>query len=146
MVRASVEERNIDFILKDNGVYVASEEKKGKAAPKKKGAPGKGAKVADKVLGKKEAKPAAKRKGVTTKDAAKKKSGEKTKIGAKAKAPKGVKEKTDAKKAKPTKQMKTAKKTEKPAKARRRAARAAKKDDLPNSAVWPDSKSKRKKQ
>ena len=34
---------------------------------------------------------------------------------------------------------------EKPAKARRRAARAAKKDELPNSAVWPAPKSKRRK-
>ena len=143
LVRASVEERNIDFILKDNGVYVAVDEKKGKNAPKKKGAV-RGAKAAEKALEKKEEKPAAKRKGAS-KDVEKKKSGEKAKIGAKSKAKKGIKEKADAKKAKPTKPAKPAKKTEKPAKARRRAARAVKKDDLPNSAVWPDPKSKRKK-
>ena len=45
LVRASVEERNIDFILKDNGVYVAADEKKGKSAPKKKGATARGAKA-----------------------------------------------------------------------------------------------------
>ena len=73
------------------------------------------------------------------------KSAEKAQGSAKTKAQKGIKEKADAKKAKPTKPAKPAKKTEKPAKARRRAARAAKKDDLPNSAVWPDPKSKRKK-
>ena len=73
------------------------------------------------------------------------KSAEKAKSGAKSKAKKGIKEKADAKKTKPTKPAKPAKKTEKPAKARRRAARAAKKDDLPNNAVWPDPKSKRKK-
>ena len=143
LVRASVEERNIDFILKDNGVYVVSDERKGKAAPKKKGAV-RGAKAAEQALEKKEEKPAAKRKGAT-KDAAKRKSAEKAKNGAKSKAKKGVKEKADAKKAKPTKSAKPAKKTEKPAKARRRAARAGKVDDLPNSAVWPDPKSKRKK-
>lgn len=144
LVRASVEERNIDFILKDNGVYVASDEKKDKSAPKKKGAV-RGAKAAERALEKKEEKPAAKRKGAS-KDAAKKKSAEKAQGSAKTKAQKGIKEKADAKKAKPTKPAKPAKKTEKPAKARRRAARAAKKDDLPNSAVWPDPKSKRKKQ
>ncbi|MBO6236473.1 MAG: VacB/RNase II family 3'-5' exoribonuclease, partial [Schwartzia sp.] len=143
LVRASVEERNIDFILKDNGVYVASDEKKGKSAPKKKGAV-RGAKAAEQALEKKEAKTAAKRKGAT-KDAAKRKSAEKAQGSAKSKAKKGIKEKADAKKAKPTKSAKPAKKTEKPAKARRRAARAGKVDDLPNSAVWPDPKSKRKK-
>ena len=34
LVRASVEERNIDFILKDNGVYVAADEQKSKGASK----------------------------------------------------------------------------------------------------------------
>jgi ribonuclease R len=144
LVRASVEERNIDFILKDNGVYVVADEKKGKNAPKKKGAV-RGAKAAEKAPEKKEEKPAAKRKGAS-KDAAKKKSAEKAQGSAKTKAQKGIKEKADAKKAKPAKSAKPAKKTEKPAKARRRAARAAKADDLPNSAVWPDPKSKRKKQ
>ena len=73
------------------------------------------------------------------------KGAEKAQGSAKSKVKKGIKEKADAKKAKPTKSAKPAKKTEKPAKARRRAARAGKKDDLPNSAVWPDPKSKRKK-
>ncbi len=138
LVRASVEERNIDFILKDNGVYVAADEKKGKSAPKKKGATARGAKAASESIAKKDAK----RKGAD-KGAAKKKSGEKGKGGVKkAKAKAGVKEKADAKKAKPAKKEK---KTEKPAKARRRAARAGKKDELPSRAVWPDPKSKRKK-
>ena len=138
LVRASVEERNIDFILKDNGVYVAADEKKGKSAPKKKGATARGAKAASESIAKKDAK----RKGAD-KGAAKKKSGEKGKAGVKkAKAKAGVKEKADAKKAKPAKKEK---KTEKPAKARRRAARAGKKDELPSRAVWPDPKSKRKK-
>ena len=138
LVRASVEERNIDFILKDNGVYVAADEKKGKSAPKKKGATARGAKAASESTAKKDAK----RKGAD-KGAAKKKSGEKGKAGVKkAKAKAGVKEKADAKKAKPAKKEK---KTEKPAKARRRAARAGKKDELPSRAVWPDPKPKRGK-
>ncbi|MBR1759939.1 MAG: ribonuclease R [Schwartzia sp.] len=137
LVRASVEERNIDFILKDNGVYVASDEKKGKDTPKK-GVAKRGEKAASGATAKKDAK----RKDAD-KDAAKKKSGGKWKTGVKkATAKAGVKEKADAKKAKPAKKEK---KTEKPAKARRRAARAAKTDELPSRAVWPDPKPKRGK-
>ncbi|MBP5200803.1 MAG: ribonuclease R [Schwartzia sp.] len=138
LVRASVEERNIDFILKDNGVYVAADEKKGKGAPKKKGATARGAKAAGEATAKNDAK----RKGAS-KEAAKKKTGEKGKGGAKkAKAKAGIKEKADAKKAKPAKKEK---KTEKPAKARRRAARAERREELPSRAVWPDPKPKRGK-
>ena len=143
LVRASVEERNIDFILKDNGVYVAADEKKGKSAPKKKGVAVRGAKAAEEAVAKKEAKTTAKRKGHAI-DVTKQKKSEKGKAGAKKEKSKaaGVKEKVDVKRAKLAKQAKSAKKTEKPAKARRRAARAGKKDELPSRAVWPDPKPK----
>ncbi len=143
LVRASVEERNIDFILKDNGVYVAADEKKGKPAPKKKGVAVRGAKAAEEAVAKKEVKTTAKRKGHAI-DVTKQKKSEKGKAGAKKEKSKaaGVKEKDDVKRAKLAKQAKSAKKTEKPAKARRRAARAGKKDELPSRAVWPDPKPK----
>ncbi|MBO4853231.1 MAG: ribonuclease R [Schwartzia sp.] len=137
LVRASVEERNIDFILKDNGVYVASDEQTGKGAPKKKGAPARGAKAADKAPAPKKEKSVSKRKNAS-KATAKGKSGEKAKGKPKADA----KSKAETKKAKPAKKEK---KTEKPAKARRRAARASKAAELPSKAVWPDPKPKRGK-
>ena len=127
LVRASVEERNIDFILKDNGVYVAADEPKGKAKPKK--AAGDAAKKAElpkRGAGKERSK-------ASGKSAAGK---EKT---AKSRTAKGSA-------AKPKKEsVKNAKKTEKSVKARRRAKRNGKREELPSRAVWPDPKPRRGK-
>ncbi|MBR1553076.1 MAG: ribonuclease R [Schwartzia sp.] len=127
LVRASVEERNIDFILKDNGVYVAADEPKGKTQPKK--AAGDAAKKAElpkRGAGKERSK-------ASGKSAAGK---EKT---AKSRTAKGSA-------AKPKKEsVKNAKKTEKSVKARRRAKRNGKREELPSRAVWPDPKPRRGK-
>ncbi len=127
LVRANVEERNIDFILKDNGVYVPSNENQGKVKPKKKDAPARGAKAAEKDPSKK-----------TETKAGKSKAAPKAATKTKAKA--DGKDKASAKKGKMTKQAKPANKADKSAKGKRRVVRGGKKDDLPSRAIWPDPK------
>jgi ribonuclease R len=124
LVRASVEERNIDFILKDNGVYVAADEPKDKETPKKA--------AGDAV-----------KKAAPPKRGAGKKPSKASGRSAADKEKKAKRRPAKGSAAKPNKEsVKTAKKTEKPAKSRRRAGKA---DDLPGRAVWLDPKPKRGK-
>ena len=157
LVRANVEERNIDFILKDNGVYVTGEgdkaKKGGKASPGKaktagakkepsakptKGAatPRKG-KTARREAPDKEAKAASSRgkKAEPAKKAAKSggSGGKKAVDSAKSERAAASKGKTAS----------AAKKNRSGA-AEGRKKRAAFDDGLPNRAVWPDPPEKRR--
>lgn len=118
LVRASVEERNIDFILKDNGVYDEGRE----AARKRGGAPRKkpdGASAAAKKPAGGAKKPARRSESAST-----------------AAAKGGAAKKTRRREA-------GAAQAEAPAKGRRGARRGAA-DALPSRAVWPDPKAKRR--
>ena len=132
LVRASVEERNIDFILKDNGVYVQGESdksKKGKASTKKV----KSEAAPKKTASKSKAKTAASKKKEDKKETAKKSS------------KKAVKAETKSKKtaSKKTSDKKTAeKKTVGRETAKRSSSRKVNPilEGLPSKAVWPDPK------
>ena len=128
LVRASVEERNIDFILKDNGVYVTDGQEKskkgGKGGSQK---PAKAEKAADK-------KKASSKKKASKKEAPKK---EKSKKAAKKS---DAKSKSETKKAvKKNSEKKTPGTKEK---TKRDASRKVNPilDGLPSKAVWPDPK------
>ncbi len=123
LVRASVEERNIDFILKDNGVYVSDGQEKAK-----KGSSPKSVKAE---------KPADKKKASSKKKAAKKEVSKKEKSK---KAAKKSDVKTESKKAaKKSSEKKTSGTKEK---TKRDSSRKVNPilDGLPSKAVWPDPK------
>ena len=132
LVRASVEERNIDFILKDNGVYVQGESdkpQKGKSSAKKV----KSEAAPKKTASKSKAKTAASKKKEDKKETAKKSS------------KKAVKAETKSKKtaSKKTADKKTAeKKTVGKEPAKRSSSRKVNPilEGLPSKAVWPDPK------
>ncbi|WP_462331652.1 ribonuclease R [Schwartzia sp. (in: firmicutes)] len=123
LVRASVEERNIDFILKDNGVYVSDGQEKAK-----KGSSAKSVKAE---------KPADKKKASSKKKAAKKEVSKKEKSK---KAAKKSDVKSESKKAaKKSSEKKTSGTKEK---TKRDSSRKVNPilDGLPSKAVWPDPK------
>ena len=132
LVRASVEERNIDFILKDNGVYVQGESdksKKGKASAKKV----KSEAAPKKTSSKSKAKTAASKKKEDKKETAKKSS--KKAVKAETKSKKTASQKTSDKK---TAEKKTAGKEPTKRSSSRKVNPIL--EGLPSKAVWPDPK------
>lgn len=148
LLRASVEERNIDFILKDNGVYEAkggAAAKKGAAAGKKAAEQGKEKGAAKKAAKKREQKaappaPALGKKGRAADKAAEKKADQ----GAERKAAKKD-DKKGGKKGAPARLVAAEKKAAPaPKKAAGRRPQKPLDDGLPNQAVWPDPPQKQR--